>query len=445
MFEVLAFAGLYSREADNIVRLPDLVDAALTNRGNIRAARIDAQIAGLQTSQVSSNYLPLISFAYDFRYNILTPSQIVPIGQFFPVPTDETRPIRFGTDWQQNAGISFYQPLINLSLQSRINESRINERIRNNDAEHAEAELKSEVLKSFALIWLREEQLKSASLDTIRTYRTKELLLHRLNEGQNLKSELNRATVSHNNSVDSYRTLLKDFFNEKIYLSFLTGLPVQMLLGADFDFTAFTGQGNFARSTTPAFDSIPEIINLELRADLAGQQQKTLRSAYLPVIGLEGFYGANQYTDTFNPFLGSRWFGASFIGLNLRVPIVTGESTRSRTDQLKLQAEGIRYRMDDQKNLINNRLLRLNGEVSHLSGRITLMRENINLLEENINLYQERFTEGQISAYDLVNFEIDLQKAVSGLNEQAAEMINKQIELITVSGRLDAFIENLRM
>ena len=442
LIQALTLPGLCQSE-DNI-HLPELIDAAMNNRGNIRAARIDALIAGLKTSEINSNYLPLISLAYDFRYNILTPSQIIPVGQFFTVPTDETRAIRFGTDWQQNAGVTLYQPIIDLSLRSRINESRINERIIGSDAVAAENELKSEVIRSFALVWMREEQLKTAALDTVRTFTTKELLGVKAGEGQNLRTEFNRAAVNHNNSIAVYRALLSDYFNEKIYIGFLTGLPVKMLLEATFDFDAFSGHENFYAGTVPAYDSIPEIKKLELRAQLADQQRRSLRNTYVPVLGFEGFFGANQYTDDFDPFLGSRWYGASFVGLNLRMPLVAGDNTKHKTDQLKLQAEGLKYQLEDQKNLINNKLLRLNGEIRQITERITLMEQNITLLEENILIYQERFAKGQISAYDMVTFETDLQKEISGMNEQITELVNKQIEVIIISGRLDTFIESLR-
>ena len=442
LVQVLSAPQLYSRDQD--IRLPELIDAAMSNRGEIRAARIDALIASLRTSEISSDYMPLISFAYDIRYNILTPSQIVPVGQFFTVPTDETRAIRFGTDWQQNAGVTFYQPIIDLSLRSRINESRISERIISSDAVAAENELKSEVIRSFALVWLREEQLKSATLDTVRTFTTKELVSAKVGEGQDLKTELNRAAVNHNNSVALYRALLSDYFNEKIYLGFLTGLPVQTLLEKAFDFDAFSGRGNFYPGTAPAYDSIPEIIKLELRAQLADQQKRTLRNTIVPVLGFEGFIGANQYTENFDPFLGRRWYGASFFGLNLRMTLLSGDNTKHKTDQLKLQAEGLKYQMEDQKSLINNKLLRLDGEIKQIAERIALMNQNITLLEENILIYQERFAKGQISAYDMVTFETDLQKEISGMNEQITELVNKQIEVIKISGRLDTFIENLR-
>jgi hypothetical protein len=67
-----------------------------------------------------SKFLPQIALAYEYRYNPIISTQIVPTGLFSGTPTSETQAIRFGTKWQQNAGVTVYQPLIDLSLKVRL-------------------------------------------------------------------------------------------------------------------------------------------------------------------------------------------------------------------------------------------------------------------------------------------------------------------------------------
>ena len=145
------------------IKLITCIDSALANKGNIQAVRTDIEIAKLQTSSAYQKYLPDLSLSYNYRYNPIIPTQIIPLGQFNQIPTDEKRPIKFGTGWQQNSGLNLYQPIIDFSIKSRVAESRINEKLKNTDAAAAERDLKLEVIKSFTNIWLKEEQLRSAS------------------------------------------------------------------------------------------------------------------------------------------------------------------------------------------------------------------------------------------------------------------------------------------
>jgi len=426
------------------IKLITCIDSALANKGNIQAVRTDIEIAKLQTSSAYQKYLPDLSLSYNYRYNPIIPTQIIPLGQFSQIPTDEKRPIKFGTDWQQNSGLNLYQPLIDFSIKSRVAESRINEKLKNTDAAAAERDLKLEVIKSFTNIWLREEQLRSAELDTLRTSKTKELFMAKSKEGKVMKTEVNKATLNHNNTLSDYIAVSSSLTREKIYMSFLTGISLETLLDAKFDFSPFSEDVLKTGNTNPLLDSIPSVKSLRLRAELLEQQQKTERMKHTPTIGFEGFLGANQYTDTFNPFLSDSWYGSSYVGLSLRFQILSGSSTKNRVNQLKLEGKGLKSRLEDEINSVGNKSLLLSEEIKQIEYQAGLSKQNILLYEENLSLNKDRFDKGQINAYDLLTDEIDFQKEQSKFNEKRAELVFKQIELINNSGALSLFLDNLR-
>jgi len=426
------------------IKLITCIDSALANKGNIRAVRTDIEIAGLQTSSAYQKYLPDLSLSYNYRYNPVIPTQIIPFGQFSQIPTDEKRPIKFGTAWQQNSGINLYQPLIDFSIKSRVAESRINEKLKNTDAAAAERDLKLEVIKSFTDIWLREEQLRSAELDTLRTSRTKELFMIKSKEGKVLKTEVNKAILNHNNSLSNYVAVSSSLTREKIYMSFLTGISLETLLDGTFDFSPFSDDVLKISNTNPQLDSIPSVKSLRLRAELLEQQQKSERMKNTPTIGFEGFLGANQYIDTFNPFLSGSWYGSSYLGLSLRFQLLSGSSTKNKVNQLKLEAKGLESRLADEINSVSNTSLQLVEEIRQFEYQAELSKQNIALYEENLSLNKDRFDKGQINAYDLLADEIDFQKEQSKFNEKQTELVYKQIQLIDNSGALSSFINNLR-
>jgi outer membrane protein len=426
------------------IKLITCIDSALANKGNIRAVRTDIEIAKLQTSSAYQKYLPDLSLSYNYRYNPIIPTQIIPVGQFSQIPTDEKRPIKFGTEWQQNSGLNLFQPIIDFSIKSRVAESRINEKLKNTDAAAAERDLKLEVIKSFTNIWLREEQLRSAELDTLRTSRTKELFMVKSKEGKVLKTELNKAILNHNNVLSDYVAVSSSLTREKIYMSFLTGISLETLLDGTFDFSPFSEDLLKTGNTNLILDSIPSVKSLRLRAELLEQQQKSERMKHTPTIGFEGFLGANQYTDTFDPILSGSWYGSSYLGLSLRFQLLSGSSTKNRINQLKLEEKGLKSRLEDEINNVRNTSLQLVEEIRQIEYQAEISKQNIALYEENLSLNQDRFDKGQINAYDLLADEIDFQKEISRYNEKRAELVSKQIELINNSGALSSFIDSLR-
>ena len=434
------YEGLYGQE----IKLITCIDSALANRGNIQALRTDTEIAKLQTSSAYQKYLPDLSLSYNYRYNPLIPTQIIPVGQFSQTPTDEKRPIKFGTNWQQNSGLNLYQPIIDFSIRSLVSESRINEKLKNIDVAAAERDLKLEVIKSFTNIWLREEQLRSAELDTLRTSKTKELFIAKSKEGRVLKTEVNKAVLNHNNALSDYVALSLSLTREKIYMSFLTGISLVTLLDGKFDFSPFSADALKVSNSEPVLDSIPSVVGLRLRAQLLEKQQKSEKMKRTPTIGFEGFIGANQYTDNFNPLLSGSWYGSSYVGLSLRFQILSGSNPKNRVYQLKLGVKGMKSRLDDEINSVSNKRLLLIEEIRQIKYQEGLSKQDLALYEENLSLNRDRFDKGLINAYDLLRDEIDFQKEQSKFNEKRAELVFRQIELINNSGALSSFIENLR-
>jgi OMF family outer membrane factor len=266
----------------------------------------------------------------------------------------------------------------------------------------------------------------------------------KLKEGKVLKTQINKAVLNHNNALSDYVAASSSLTMEKIYMSFLTGISLETLLEGKFDFSPFSEDLMKASKADPTLDSIPSVKSLRLRAELLEQQQKSEKLKNTPAIGFEGFLGVNQYTDTFDPFLTGSWYGSSYMGLSLRFQILSGSSTKNRVNQLKLEEKGLKSMLEEERNSVTNKSLLLAEEIKQIEYQSGLSKQNIALYEENFSLNQERFDKGQINAYDLLTDEIDFQKEQSKFNENRAELVYKQIELINNSGALSSFIEKLR-
>jgi outer membrane protein TolC len=227
-------------------------------------------------------------------------------------------------------------------------------------------------------------------------------------------------------------------------MSFLTGISLESLLDGTFDFSPFSDDVLKISNSDPLFDSIPSVKSLRLRAELLEQQQQSEKMKKTPTIGFEGFLGANQYTDNFNPFLSGSWYGSSYLGLSLRFQILSGSSTKNKVNQLKLEEKGLKSRLEEEMNSVSSKSLLLTEEINQIEYQAGLSKQNIALYEENFSLNQDRYDKGQINAYDLLTDEIDFQKELSKFNEKRAELVYKQIELINNSGALSSFIDSLR-
>ena len=85
-------------EAQSTTTLSEAIHSALSNRKNIQAGQIDVEIQQLKTRALYKKYGPQVSVEYNYNYNPILQSSIIPVGKFNPsLPSDATENIQFGT------------------------------------------------------------------------------------------------------------------------------------------------------------------------------------------------------------------------------------------------------------------------------------------------------------------------------------------------------------
>ncbi|MGD1842957.1 MAG: TolC family protein [Thermonemataceae bacterium] len=425
------------------ITLKECIETGLVNQPNINRAKSDVLLTKLQSVAVKAAYLPQISIAYDYRYNTIIPTQVVPVGQFNPIPTDETRGIQFGTPWQQNAGISVYQPVIDFTTQKSIKESNINETLASIDLKIAEDKLTYEIADTYSRIIIFKFQLEEAMADTVRSYRSYTILNDGFEEGKVLKMELNNAIINHNNNINQYKKVLAAGITEKIYMHYLTNIALERVLEDNFQeipariIDASNTNVNF--QTESSFD-YQKLLRQE---KLLNQQIKTERTKYLPRVGFQGFLGANQFSQVFNPWLNNTWFGNSYVGLALELSLFSPDKSINAEKQLRTQLTIVNTQKDELKLQKNKDLLQLNIEINQLKQEIAILDNNLKLISENIQLYQERVKNGQFASAELNVQEVEIQK-INNQVKQRKEQLNKAfLQRIYISGQLSDYVKKL--
>ncbi|MEN5232932.1 TolC family protein [Sphingobacterium faecium] len=427
---------------DGTIRLSECIKLALENKANILAVKTDVLVANLQELEAKNKYMPQLSLAYEYRYNPIIASQVIPIGQLSPTPSDEMRAVQFGTKWQQTAGLNLTQPLVDLSIKRKIAESRINEKVKQADQQIAEEQLKYEVMRSFGKLLVYTQQLESAVVDTSRTFKSYELIRDKFDERRVLKTDVNKAMLNHNNAVSSYKTAVSELVKEKIYLSFLTSIPVNRLLGNSIDFSPLLSDNFSAPMEDVHFDKTASVQQLNFKKELLSEQIKTEKYKYRPSLNFIGYLGANQYADKFNPVMSNSWFGNSYVGLSLKMPL-TGENTRYKVRQLQTQMQGIDHNRSETENKLMKDYLQAGEDIRKYKEQIDLTQNNVTLMDENVAIFQERFKAGQYNANDLNLQELDLLKEKNALLKLQADLVLKKIDKINFSGNLNEYIQSL--
>jgi len=434
---ILMLLSVYG-QGQNVLTLKQAINNGFSNRKNIQAGKSDLVIRRLQTEALYKKYWPQASLEYTYLYNPILQTPILPIGIFNSAyPADATMNVRFGTTWSQTAGATIIQPLIDLSIQRHINEAKLQERITAASQAQLEYELAFTVAQTYIEISLQESKIKSAIADTNRTFISYKLLLNKFVEKRLLKSDLNKSLINHNNAVQLLKDALSELIEDKVYLLFLTGET--KIEKSDFIIdTSFIKQYKLTTSgILPDPDVIPELQQLELQVQLTGIQTNSEKAKHLPTLSIKGFIGANQYTNNFNPIESNSWFGLSYVGLDLKYPILFGESVQKNIQVLRLKSAQYSQQKEDKSALYVKDTYTSRLKMERVMSQLKTQEENIALSIESIAIIQDRVAEGQESASTLNLEEATLQSLKSEYETTKKQLWNNWLDYLKASGQLN--------
>ena len=418
------------------IGVKECISLAIANKANILALNAEATIDSLNINQIRAKNLPQIALAYDYVYNSIIRTNIVPVGQFSPVPTDQTRSIKFGTKYNQIAGLQVMQPVFDATIRSKVQESKLQYRIKKDQVASANEELAFEVAKTFVSILTKKKQVEILKLDTLRTASTLKIVRDRFADGSSLKMDFNKAKINHNNSVFVYKELISDLIIEKIYLAFLTNLEAESFDVVDVD-NIFTEQNLTSLTQSNETKTLSKINELDGRILLAQQQIKGEKLKYLPKLNFNGYLGADQFSNELKPVQSNTWFGNSFMGLALRLPISIGENRVIKISQIKSQINSLNFQKEEELNDSEKNKLAALQEIATLKEEAKSYALNIDLLKENVQLYNDRLQAGQ-ETYENVNLEeIAYQKEIQKLTNVNNKIWQQWLLFLKNAGMLD--------
>jgi outer membrane protein TolC len=190
-------------------------------------------------------------------------------------------------------------------------------------------------------------------------------------------------------------------------------------------------------------DSIAGYQQLRERQMLLAAQSRTEQRRPLPSLGFQGFIGANQFTNNFNPVESGTWFGSSYVGLQVKVPILSSENRGVKVRQFAEQQVALDHQREDFQQEYRKNFQHASVDARRTAAQMAMISENVELMQENVRIYQDRVEAGKENTHDLLLQEIDLQKEMVQLRNLRAAFTAQKVEQLRASGRLMVFVRTL--
>jgi outer membrane protein len=411
------------------------LEEAQKNRKLLTSLETESKINQLKTKELNAKYLPRVSLNYNYQYNPIIATNVLPASAFNSgASSSDMIPIKLGANYSQNAGVLLQQPLLDISISKLITESKLQEKLASLSEKEARLELTYEVSKVYFNILVAEEQVKEAIGDTTRTALSLKTITQKYNNKRVLKIDVNDAKVTHNNAVQKHLNATNNALVLKQYLLYVTGN--ESSLASSMVLEKYNMNENITDLDENLILTLPQIEILKTQNDVLENKKKLEKAKHNPMITANGYLGADQFTENMNPFQQNSWYGNSYIGVSLKLPIFFGENTAKRIEQLKFQQEQNNNRIVEDVNKNKYNALNASATYNNILQQLKTVRENSILTSEIVMIYQERYKFDQISFYELNDKEIQLQNLELVYNQLQKELIVSWLNWKKAAGKL---------
>jgi outer membrane protein TolC len=408
--------------------LQECIDTALEKSLQVRSDNLDLAKTKAGIGDAYSSLLPSVSASGGYQYYFQLQKQVIP-ASVFGGPAGKYEATSLSVPQNKSLGLQLNQTLFNASSLIALKAAKVAVGLNELQIRSSKEDLVYNVSATYYNIQsvVKEQALAQENLASEEALW--QVTTDQFKAGLATQTDLDRITVNRDNTRATLQNTGNSLEKQYNLLKLLMNVPVERTISVvqeDYDVSQdLLNQRNTNADLTRKTNYKQILENKEV-ADL---QRRNLKAGYLPTLSLGANYGLYGYNSDANPLknLNSAWYPASYVSLNLSVPIFDGFH---RKYQIRDQEISIRkYDVQAEQTLQQNRKDLADAYADLKSNYITLQSQqrNLALAQKVLADINTQYKSGLVKLTDAINSETELETAQ---NNYINALINvKQAEL----------------
>jgi len=387
----------------------EAIDYASKNSVMVKNALLDYQIQQQSNRATTSQALPQLTGSLGLTDNLQIPTTLIP-GEFVGQPAGTFVPLQFGTQYATNASLTLKQVLFDgqvfVGLQAR--QASLDFYIKKQEI--TEQMLRANIYKIYYQLLVSRTQMDQIDANIASQME----LLHSSSEmyknGFAEKLDMDKATVQLANLQSEKIQTAFNIDNGYLGLKVLMGMPIRDSLyltdSVSYDMVRDAVLGdNYKYSDRRDFQL------LEINRSLNEYNIKRYKKMYIPSVSLNASYAQNQYGNEINLFKKNTWYGSSFVGLNVSIPIFDGFYKDANVRSAQYQLRQTENNMDSLKIRIDNDVKQAQLRFSASLASLDYQKKNMDLAESVFEQTKKKYEQGLGSNTEITSALSDLKSA----------------------------------
>lgn len=435
----LALLGLLlsgTVSAQQTLTLKEALNYSLQNNVKVRKSKLDIDGGKYKVQEVRAQALPQITGNAGLTYNPIIGKLVADFG-------GSPQSIKLGQNWNSSAGVQLSQQLFNQQVFTGLQAARSSEEYYSLTSQLTEEQIIELVANNYYQVLVNRQQLNVIDTNIKNVKVIEKIISNQYKNGLAKKIDVDRIKVNLTNLETQREQTINAITQLENQLKFAMGMPVGTEITLPkTELTEVSSLPQFSDSLS--MDNRTEIKILDIQDKLLSLQRKAYVSEYYPSLALTGNYTYSSQSGGFD-FLSSNaaaiGFGASSVGLTLKVPIFNGFLTRSKVRQADVDIKKAREDRRESKNGLNMAYENAKIQLRNSMNTINSQKKNAELADEIYRSTQNNYNNGLASLTDLLDTENALTEAQNSYTQALLNYKIAEIQLIKSNGNIKSLLQ----
>ncbi|MCC7303398.1 MAG: TolC family protein [Bacteroidia bacterium] len=425
--------------AQQAFTLKEAVEFAYTHQYSVLNAQLEEQLNRAKQKEVTGMGLPQISGSFDIKDYLDIPTQLMP-GEFFMLPPGTYIPVKFGLQYNANAGINVSQLLFSSDYLIALQASSEFNSLARKNLERARVETALAVSKAYYSVLVNRERLEllKANAEKVKKLLDDTRVLHQ--NGFVEKIDVDRVEVIYNNLVTEQEKVGKLIGIAEALLKFQMGMDVtQPIELKDKLDPVDSPQPETPDGPNPDFGARSEYALMQSQLRLNTLELRRHKMSYLPSLVAYGTFNLTAQRNEFDFFDfsdGHDWYPMTIVGVTLNVPIFNGGQKYYRMQQSKINRMITENTIKNLENAIRLEVKAAAVNYNNAILSLTTQKKNMELAKNVYDVSKKKYDQGVGSNLEVIDAQTSYREAQTNYFSALYDYYISKLELEKAKGTL---------
>lgn len=418
----------------NSFSLQQTLDYAKRNNTQVKNALLNLQIQRQVNRGITALALPNIGGNIAATEYFDVPTQVIP-GDAFGGPPGSLAAVQFGLKYNSTASLQLQQLLFDGQVFVGLQARKASIDFQTKNVEVTTEAIKANVHKVYYQLVVSKTQVQLIDANISRLEKLLSDAKALFKSGFAEKLDVDKINVQITNLQTQKLSILNSIEMGYLGLKTLIGMPAKETL----QLTDSISEADIKEVNTVAnyqYADRKEYQYAMLGKKLNEYNIKRYQLAYLPTLALSGTYAKQAFRTDFSFFKKGDWYPASYVSLNLSIPLFDGFAKDAKVKQAKLELQQTSNSIDNLQKNIDSEVQQATLNYKTAIATIDFQRKNMELAESVYSQTKKKFEVGTGSNTEISAAQTDLITAQTNYINALYSAIIAKVDFAKAIGKL---------